>query len=360
MHRQVTYELLPLEALLATGKKPDRAQQIKVKSELIRIRQALLSNALLLADHQHVQRYVRAHHYGLVQLLDNIRPDTYAGLKANLLDLVREIERTFAHHIDPEAIVPIVYRKQLAEQCNKMLVTFSQSRKAPPLSEGLQQVFIRIFKRFTTATSVTYHQFRYVTMLKEEVTHRLEEPTRTEETLRQLLLWLDCNSLSAFGYYTHHITEQLNTLETKNEKQERLMVLRKEITQAPVKPDVHYHPKIPSLRAQLLTFLSEELKIMESTASPPPSKAVLPAGDFRLRTELSVSQLACLLKTLLDNRIITNPNVSELLRFFAQNIVTKRAEAISFDSLRAKYYNIESGTREATRQVLQALAKSLS
>ena len=359
MHRQVTYELLSLEALLATGKKLDRAQQTKVKSELIRIRQALLSNALLLTDHQHVQRYIQGHHYGLVQLLDKLRPDANADLLSILLDLLREMEKTFAPHIDPDANVPIVYRNHLAEECNKIVAAFNKLLKDAPVSERLQLVFIRIFKRFSTATTVTYHQHRYVTMLKEEITHRLKKPTLTEEDLRQLLLWLDCNSLTAFGYYTHQITEQLHALETKNEKHERLMMLRREITQAPVKPDLHYHPKIPSLRTQLLTFLSEELKIMESVASPPPAKAS-PSGDFRLRTELSVSQLACLLKTLLDNRIITNPNVSELLRFLAQTTVTKRAEAISFDSLRAKYYNIESGTRETTRQVLQALAKSLS
>ena len=83
-------------------------------------------------------------------------------------------------------------------------------------------------------------------------------------------------------------------------------------------------------------------------------------NDFKIKLELSVAQLACLLKALVDNKIIRNTNVMGLLRFFSGHTITKKTEKISLDSLRGKYYNIEWNTRQAVADMLEAITKKLN
>ena len=78
-------------------------------------------------------------------------------------------------------------------------------------------------------------------------------------------------------------------------------------------------------------------------------------GDFKIIFDLSVSQLAYVFKILIDTGIIRNKNISEVIRFLSRFVKTKRAEAVSYESLRIKFYNTESGTKDTIRKTFQSL-----
>jgi hypothetical protein len=67
---------------------------------------------------------------------------------------------------------------------------------------------------------------------------------------------------------------------------------------------------------------------------------------------MSVSQFAYFIKTLTETGVIQNKNVSELIRFLAKFVKTKRSENISYESFRIKYYNAEDNTKGAVRNLL--------
>ncbi|MBA4056153.1 MAG: hypothetical protein C0490_15670, partial [Marivirga sp.] len=88
-------------------------------------------------------------------------------------------------------------------------------------------------------------------------------------------------------------------------------------------------------------------------ASPLKGEGVI--NDFKLNFDLSVSHLAYLFKSFTETGVIQNKNTSELIRFLTKFVKTKKSEAVSYESFRIKYYNAESGTKDAVKKTLQLL-----
>lgn len=72
----------------------------------------------------------------------------------------------------------------------------------------------------------------------------------------------------------------------------------------------------------------------------------------KLNVSLSVAQLAYLFRVLLEMGHIRNKKLSDVMRFICANVSTPKAEDISFDSLKAKYYNVDYSTKEYILQLL--------
>jgi hypothetical protein len=77
--------------------------------------------------------------------------------------------------------------------------------------------------------------------------------------------------------------------------------------------------------------------------------------DFKLNFNLSVSHLAFLFKAFIETGVIQNKNTSELIRFLTKFVKTKKSEAVSYESFRIKFYNAETGTKDAVKKTLQLL-----
>lgn len=158
-----------------------------------------------------------------------------------------------------------------------------------------------------------------------------------------------------FAFLTGFITDETDKCETAGEKIERLSWFLKEVNQVPVRPTTSYHRDRPSLKSQVSVYLAEEIEYLERLSR----LAKAPAGDrenalkkSRLKLGTSVAQLACFLRLLLDPKVVQNENTAELLRFTAGACVTKRSEAVSVGSLRGKFYEVETATKESAKQLL--------
>ena len=66
----------------------------------------------------------------------------------------------------------------------------------------------------------------------------------------------------------------------------------------------------------------------------------------KIMLSISVAQLAYIFKVLVDMGTIKNKNVSDVMRFIIKNISTPKAQDISFDSLKTKYYQPEHSTKQ--------------
>jgi hypothetical protein len=86
-------------------------------------------------------------------------------------------------------------------------------------------------------------------------------------------------------------------------------------------------------------YCLEKQHRLNFVAPPPPH---LPSDtEPKVHTSLSVAHLSMAVKLLVDSKVITNKNTSELLRMVAKNFKTDKQEQISEDSLRNKMYNVE-------------------
>lgn len=80
----------------------------------------------------------------------------------------------------------------------------------------------------------------------------------------------------------------------------------------------------------------------------------------KIETDLSVSQLAYLFRLMYEVGMLKVYNQTDLLKFISINFKTNNTQTISTRSLRSKYYNIDSATRESVKKLLEGLLAKLN
>jgi hypothetical protein len=107
-------------------------------------------------------------------------------------------------------------------------------------------------------------------------------------------------------------------------------------------------PGLPSIKEQVGSWICEELYYTEKrkqiSFNVQLQKNGEPSNETKIHTSLSVSHLALAVKLLVESKMITNTNSTELMRIVARNFKTDKQEVISEDSLRNKSYNFEAAT----------------
>lgn len=232
---------------------------------------------------------------------------------------------------------------------------------ADPVLADLVLCVLRKIAESSAEMGTTYRKVMYAKEVQKELSRIVESKATVDvnEELRQLMYYLNYNSIKVVTYHAHYLSSLLDKTETRSEKIETLSFMLKNISQAQVKPGTGYNLHAPSLKNQLSEYITVELEYHErlQQLSNRPSG---PAADdflsgFKLKFEASVSQLAYLLKVLIETRIILNNNLSQVINFIVRFVITKKAENISYGSLRSKFYNVESGTKESVRSMLLSM-----
>lgn len=148
-----------------------------------------------------------------------------------------------------------------------------------------------------------------------------------------------------------------------SEKVEQLAYFLKKFSQQQPLPDLSFDPAYPPITAQMVNWLSNEMEYLKTRRQLRSALSVNDDGlssEFKLDFSISVSQLACLFRIFVETGVIQNRNASELARFLSKFAKTKKSEAISYDSFRIKFYNVESGTKDAVRKMLQILLQYMN
>ena len=72
----------------------------------------------------------------------------------------------------------------------------------------------------------------------------------------------------------------------------------------------------------------------------------------KIRTKLSVPQLAYFFRIMYQLNLINNSNQSDILNFLSSNFETENTSEISFNSLKSKYYSVDPSTRSSVREII--------
>jgi hypothetical protein len=370
----VKYELLELERLLQADlrKIKDLPQQLHTEAE--RIRQKLIHEVFTFEDERHLERYIQYHQQALIRLLDkadalfeesptNVK-DFYRGSRETLNGLLEFVERHFSKYFDQDAKAPQSYLALVRKEARANYRKLQQqliARKADPQLVTLVLMAVQKMADTSPERGTTYRKVMYAKEVQKELVVMLKRPDTQpdiNEELRQLMYYLNCNSIKVITYHAHFINVQLEKADTRTGKLETLSLIMKNIGQAQVKPGIGYNPQALSLKSQLMEYLAVELehheRLQQITRSPQPPDGNFMSG-FKLKFDASVAQLAYLLKLLLETKIITNTNCTQLFQFVVRFVQTKKSEAVSFGSLRAKFYDVETGTRASVRHMLTTL-----
>lgn len=184
---------------------------------------------------------------------------------------------------------------------------------------------------------------------------RLLSELIAENAAPEVLLYLNYNSRRYFRHLIKTITTELDSEETASGKLERLRYQQKVLNQTPSDYEIGYSPKSPSLKEMIGTWISEEIRFLEGatglTIVPQLQETEFSKKDFKIEFDMSVSQFAFFIKSFIETGVIQNKNLSELIRFLAKFVKTKRSENIAYESFRMKYYNVESSTKNSVKNL---------
>lgn len=378
MKAGMQYELFRLESLLprrARNTRKKASPAIKpVLSEMTRIRKSITDAVIAFADEAHLSRYIRFHQVALINLINRIELEHQnpkpskskhpePQLKRELMELLAFLNNNYPDYIDQDATPPDDEVDQAAREARGFLTMISNQLQTADVSPDLAPLVLSALTRIATFSQMnkpTYRMLAYAAETRQILSESVGQPF-TDKQILQLLIYLNCNSNQVFIFMTDQIDKKLQSFETCADRVEYLVSLLKSFEHSPVKTGVAYLQEAPPLRDQLVSYVRTELEFMERiTRGHRRQDAEGDGTAFKIHLQLSVAQLACFFRVLLDTKLIANANTTELLKFIARSSVTKKAEEVSFSSLRTKFYNVESGTMQSVRETLAHIIKHLN
>jgi len=377
----VKYELQEYERLIAAVPQTHVANiesqnqdsiTSSIRVEVERIKQTFVQEIFGFEDERHLERYIQYHQQALIRLLDEtlkslsspdpILSDLYQACYTGLEDILSFVERHFAKYFDQDAKAPVAYvaiiKNDLESNLNVIRERLLNRNADPRLTDGILYALRKITEGDPSG-NVSYRSILYAKELQKELlnlhSNSLQDSDVNEE-LRNLMYYLNYNSVKSFTYHTNYIDILLSETDSRTEMIERLSFILKKVNQAQVKPGIGYHIYSPSLKDQLNGYIIEEIEHLQRIhqfSDTPSSRSLKELiATYKIQLSMSVPQIAFFVKLLVETKLILNENVVELLRFLSKFLVSKRSETVSYDSLRSKYYNVEQSTKNSVKNVL--------
>ena len=379
MHPNIKYELLEFEQLLSTedqktsGRETDAILVEIIQKEVERIKQTFIHEVFTFEDERHLERYIQYHQQALIRFMDKIglvdekhfSPARQKIFYNGFEELLSFVERHFVKYFDQDAKAPEGYIAIARKDVQVSLKKIQKELTARNTDQRITDLLLRVLKKIIdihSSQGITYRRVMYAKEVQKELFRVLQgkpEGGNIDEDLRSIMYYLNYNSTKVLTYHAHYISSLLDKAETRAEKIEKLSFALKNINQAQVKPDIRYNHHGAALRDQLNNYITEEIDYQERlqhlTNGPSERLNDNFLHGFKLKFEASVSQVAYLLRIFIETKIILNSNLTQILHFLVRYIVTKRAENISYASFRAKFYSVESGTKESVRNMLAGM-----
>lgn len=372
----ITAELLKVHGESIAAHQTDVVKKA-LREEAERIKKKFVHEIFGFEDERHLERYIQLHQQELIRLTDllagrskKLNAEHQADsdftelyqFACNVLEgLLEFIERHFTKYFDQDTKAPESYIILAGSDVLKGFGDLQDQLKQLEADPYLIELALHPLKKFIEnipSGQISYRKIIYVKEVHKELSRVIHSGKRNDEVnedVRLILLYLNFNTIKYFRYYTNYVNALLREIDSASGRIEKLSYLLKTINQTQIKPEVGYNRAIRTLKDQLVDWISEEIFYLEKMYQI--NEKNLSVGgaltdDFKLRTEMSVSQLAYLLKVFIETKIIHNKNVSELIRFFSRFFQTKRLENISYESFRVRYYNTEDSTKRSVRNIL--------
>lgn len=387
--RVFTYELKALEGivtneLLSSNTKtrseslPNSTREL-LDIEIERVKKTFVHEVFAFEDERHLERYIQFHQQELIRLADEVAtrfestadiqiPSDNIGYFYHAIEeLLQFIERHFSKYFDQDAKAPASYITRIGGDVVKWYREYNEKLTAQHIDTSLIELALYPFKRFIEQIPggpITYRKIIYVKEIQKDLSQTLasNDSQHIDQEIRNNFIYLNYNTLKYFRFYTNYVVSLTANIESLSTRIEKLSYQLKVINQTQVKPGVSYNRTIRSLKDQIVDWLAEEIAYLERLheRNEKNSAAVTVDETFRIKTEMSVSQLAYLVKLLVDIKIIQNQNISDVMRFFAKFFQAKRLERISYESFRVRFYNAEDGTKRSVRSILLSLVDHIN
>nr|WKN38682.1 hypothetical protein K4G66_08200 [Tunicatimonas sp. TK19036] len=306
-----------------------------------------------LAEESH-QLYTISEQYSLV--------DVYKLIFRSLEALMVMLEQQFAQYLDASAPLPYRHRVVQTFQLNERLEALQAVLDGSPMNQDLLTVLEGLFTEIQQLAQkpTTYEQLRYYQRLVQELEAFTQQKTVTDESLLSVLLHMNFNSPAMRQWLVKHLQNQLDTQENRQQPLSLLYYYEKWYHQQPVPQGLAYDPMGPALQQHILSWIKEEIRYREKRADVPFPATESSVSQDKVKTNLSVAQIALLLRLCSEVGIFPEQNLSNLCRRFSSILHSLKEEDISAESLRGKYYEHDRRSVQVLKEKVIAMLNYLN
>ena len=276
--------------------------------------------------------------------------------------LLSFIETQFSKYFDQDAKIAETHRWMLMPEIKSSLKYLQIEFKKNEVPDDLIKIALQLFEDYSLPNSiVTYNELKFILDLQQELSYlaKRKDKNNFTEQICSLLLRFNFNSIRFFNYYIEQILEKSKLYDHSHDLIEYYSKEMKFINQVIAKPGTAYKPYIHSIREQIGGWISEELYFLEKKQQLllkfPIQTAEKTDSEPKVHTSLSVAHLSLAVKLLVDSKVITNKNSTEIFKLVARNFKTDKRDHISEDSLRNKSYEFEPATVDRMKDVIKGM-----
>ncbi len=282
-------------------------------------------------------------------------------------DLLAFVREQFSSWCSEQQKIPERLRRSFTREITETLDA-SCFPVADPEHDLLKKVKDSIRHRLTEDhAGVTYGLMNYLHTFLENVnriqTGKQEHALLT--ALTDLLIAINFNEVAVMEDMVSGIRKEAEKIGSVKEQIEYLNGRLKKVNQIPFRPGCLYNEQNESvsfflgnwIKAEIL-FLEKSLQLFSNPFYPPGFQGT-PSG-YKVHLDLSVAQMACLLRLLVECNIVKSDSAMELFNFLAQHFQSKKQENISAESVRVQFYHVTESTREEIHKVVLRLLKKAS
>lgn len=270
--------------------------------------------------------------------------------------LLRFIEKEYRNYLNVNIQIPyrstLVKEFEIVKKLNEVKSRLLDSNIDDYLLKLVYEPLLKI-ATISIQDKLTYFEFNYCSELILALYKQINFTNISNETIKESLFYLNFNSLKFFKHLTSDIIKELEEQENNIQKIDVLYWYLKNYNQKQVRNFIKYKQNLPSIKEQMICWIEEEIEYLSK-------KMKLDANQFtnistneeklKILTSLSVAQLSYFFGLLMETGIIKYKNQTDVFRFISENFKTSNTEKISVDSIKVKYYNVESNTRKVLRE----------
>jgi hypothetical protein len=352
---------------------------LDLEQEKQRILREFPSILCLLEDPSRKKLFLQHHQHRLIQMMNQIAlqlPDKMLGFTPpadedpelrqyydHLEDLLLFFECDYGHLLDLSLQVPVYHllhaQVSIAPHVTKLSEAFIRANLSLDTWNVIMRPYLDLLVMKPDDYNLTYKKLNYLEELMKGL-QMLFKSNRLHE-LGNLLIHLNFNMPEYYQHAVGIMEQDIAGIPDIQEKLDKVMLLHKYIDQQQVKSDYCFTHTDPPLKPQLLHWLDVEYRFLEYHKGPS-GAASLQADmvqwqQFKIKTTLSVSQLAYLFGLLIEANVILNKDIKEISSFISTFFSSTRQQDIAIKSLRNKMYDTSGPVVDVITDVLYYMIK---
>lgn len=282
---------------------------------------------------------------------------------SHLEKLLIFLEKEYTNYLNNKSMIP--YRTVLIDEVEiaSKIEYVRNSLLSMVIEKELLQIIFEPILNLTnlqTQEKISYYQYNYAKKYLIEIANFIYQNPQgiTQLEWCNWLIEMHVNTFDFFDYITSILKNEFNNCDTEIEKLDLMFHYLKFYNQSKNKLGVSYKENLPEIKFQIYNWLEEEIEFLsrkKELTKKMEHTNESSCNHNKIHLDLSVAQLAFILNLLIKTGIIKNDNIKEVLQLATILFKTDMTESISFDSLRSKFYNVETSTSEAVKLKIEKL-----